>query len=134
LQRITQWSSNPADYYKVFLSNFRHLSDLRFTRFMCMPFAMDVSLYRYLALSHALYAQLRFIPLVPLDMPLTHRYVMFLQTLETLHGREIQTQIAMLKNIPVDLSPKERETVVGEESKRVQDVFNRFISELAGIE
>jgi hypothetical protein len=98
---------------------------------MIMPAGMGSGIYRYLALTHALYAHLRFIPLLPLDMPTSHPYVSFLHTLETLHGREIQTQISMLRNMPLTLSPQERETIVGEESRRVRDVFQRFIEEIA---
>jgi len=133
LPRVMEWSVNPMVYVGAAWSNIQSLSELQFIRFLMAPFTMGNDLYRYLALAHALYAQLRFIPLLPVEMPLDHRFVSFLHTLETIHGRQIQTQIAMLRNMPVALSPEEREAIVGAESRRVQDVFHRFISELTGV-
>lgn len=130
LQRVTEWSMNPAVYFQVGLSNVRHLCELQFVRFLLAPFAMDAQLYRYLALTHALYANLRFIPLLPVDVALEHRFLAFLRTLETIHGQQMQTQITLLRNIPVPLSDREKEEIVGIESRLVRDVFRRFIMEL----
>jgi hypothetical protein len=132
LQRVTDWSPNPSVYINAGIANLRHLGDLQFGRFLPINFLMDpLCLYRYLALSHSLYAHLRFIPLLPLDFPLEHQYLAFLKTLETIHGRQMQAQIAMLRQLPVSLSEKERENVVGEESRRVREVFRKFVAELA---
>ena len=130
LQRVTEWSLNPAVYFQIGLSNIRHLCELQFGRFLLSPFAMNVELYRYLALTHALYANLRFIPLLPIDVALNHRFLAFLRTLETIHGQQMQTQINLLRNIPVPLSDEEKEKIVGVESRLVRDVFRRFIMEL----
>ncbi len=131
LQRVTDWSTNPSVYINAGVANPRHLGDLQLVRFQPVNFLMDpLCLYRYLALTHALYAQLRFIPLLPLELPLEHRYLAFLRTLETIHGQQMQAQIAMLRQLPVSLSETERETVVGEESRRVREVFRRFVEEI----
>jgi hypothetical protein len=132
LQRVTEWSMNPAVYMQAAWSNLRHVGDLQFMRFLVAPFAMDVGLYRYLALSHALFAQLRFIPVRPLDIPLDHRFLAFLRTLETIHGQQLQVQISLLRKLPVLLSDGEKERIVGEESQRVQEVFRRFAVEVTG--
>ena len=131
LQRVTDWSTNPSVYINAGIANLRHLGDLQFVRFQPVNFLMDpLCLYRYLALTHALYAQLRFIPLLPMELPLEHRYLAFLRTLETIHGQQMQAQITMLRQLPVSLSEGERETVVGEESRRVREVFRRFVEEI----
>ena len=131
LQRVTEWSTNPSVYINAAMANLRHLGDLQFARFQTMNFLIDpLCLYRYLAFTHALYAQLRFIPLLPLELPLEHRYLAFLRTLETMHGQQMQTQITMLRQLPVSLSESEREIVVGEESRRVREVFQRFVEEI----
>jgi len=130
LQRVTEWSMNPVLYFETGLSNIGHLCGLQFVRFLLSPFAMDTQLYRYLALTHALYAHLRFIPLLPVDVPLDHRFLAFLRTLETIHGQQMQTQISLLRNLPISLSEEEKEEIVGDESRRVRDVFQRFIMEL----
>lgn len=129
-QRVTEWSVNPAVYARAAWTNARNLGDLQFIRFLAAPFAMDAGLYRYLGLAHALYAHLRFIPVLPLDVPLEHRFLAFLRSLETIHGREMQAQIALLRKLPVSLSSRERERIVGEESQRVREVFRRFVMEL----
>jgi hypothetical protein len=130
LQRVTTWSMNPAVYFKATLSGLKYLGDLQFSRFMVKPFGMDKNLYQYMALTHALYAHLRFTPLLPLDMPLEHPYLDFLRTLETIHGRQMQAQIALLRKLPVTLSDEEREVIVGEESRKVRDVFRCFVEEI----
>jgi hypothetical protein len=132
LQRVTEWSINPAVYMQAAWSNLQHLGDLQFVRFLVAPFAMDASLYRYLALSHALFAHLRFIPVLPLDLPLDHRFLGFLRTLETIHGQQLQVQISLLRKLPVLLSDGEKERIVGDESQRVREVFCRFTEEVIG--
>jgi hypothetical protein len=132
LQRVTDWSMNPSVYFNAGISNLRHLGGLQFGRFMPVNFLMDpLCLYRYLALTHGLYAHLRFIPLLPIDLPLEHQYLAFLRTLETIHGQQMQAQITMIRQLPVSLSEKERESVVGEESQRVREVFRTFMEEIA---
>ncbi|HOD34973.1 MAG TPA: hypothetical protein PLR20_04900 [Syntrophales bacterium] len=132
LQRVTDWSMNPTVYVRAGLSNMQHLGDLHFIRFLLMPVAMDTQLYRYLALTHALYAHMRFIPLLPLDIPLEHRFLVFLQTLETIHGQQMQAQMTLLQKLPVPLSDEERERIIGEEGRRVREVFRRFAEEIVG--
>ena len=130
LQRVTEWSWNPAVYVRAAWSNARHLNDLQFVRFPAAPLALDAVLYRYLGLSHALYSHLRFIPVLPLEVPLKHRFLVFLHTLEAIHGREMQAQIALMRKLPVPLSDREKEDIAGEEGKRVREVFQRFVLEL----
>jgi hypothetical protein len=131
LQRVTEWSWKPSVYPRSAWSTARHLNNLQFIRFMAVPFTMDDGLYRYLGLAHALYAHLRFIPVLPLDVPLEHRFLAFLQTMEAIHGREMQAQIALLRKLPVPLSDGEKEGIVAEESRRVREVFCRFVEELS---
>jgi hypothetical protein len=130
LQRVTTWSMNPAVYFKAMSSGPRYLGDLQFAQFAMKPFGMDTSFYRYLALTHALYAHLRFTPLLPLDMPIEHPYLAFLRSLETIHGRQMQAQIALLRKLPVPLSDEEKERIVGEEGRKVREVFRCFVEEI----
>lgn len=131
LRRVTDWAMNPAVYVMAAWSNAQHLGELQFIRFLTAPFSMDTQLYRYLALTHALYAHLRFIPLLPVDVSLEHRFLAFLRTLETVHGQMMQAQIALLRKLPVPLSDVEKENIVGAESRRVREVFRRFAEEIA---
>lgn len=130
LQRVTSWSADPAVYARSAASCFSHLADLQFIRFQYAPFAASEGFYRYLALTHGLYAHLRFIPLLPVDMPLEHPYLAFLRKIETVHGQQVQAQIVLLRKLSVPLSHEERERIVGEESRRVREVFRRFVEEI----
>lgn len=130
LQRVTEWSWSPSVYARAAFSSVQHFNGLQFNRFLAVPFKMDEGLYRYLGLSHALYAHLRFIPLLPLEVPLEHRFLAFLHTLEAIHGREMQAQIALLRKLPVPLSEREKEDIAGQEGRRVREVFQRFVLEL----
>lgn len=130
LQRVTTWSMNPAVYFNAASSNLRYLGELQFGRFMMKPLGMDTGLYQYLALTHALYAHVRITPLLPLDYPLEHRFPAFLRTLETIHGQQMQAQIALLRKLNVPLSDDEREHIVGEESRKVREVFRCFVEEI----
>jgi hypothetical protein len=132
LQRVTTWSMNPFVYFAAAASNMRLVGELQLVRFMGPPFAMDAVLYQYLALSHALYANVRFIPLLPLEVPATHPYVAFLYRLETVHGQLLQSQIALLRHLPVSLSEGEKERIVSGESRKVKDVLRGFVEEITG--
>lgn len=132
LQRVTTWSMNPFVYFTAAASNMKVLGELQLFRFTGPSLAIGTSLYRYLALTHALYANVRFIPLLPVEVPATHPYVAFLYRLETVHGQQLQSQIALLRHMPVSLSEGERERIVSEESRRVRDMLRRFIEEITG--
>lgn len=130
LQRVTDWSIDPVVCMRAGLSALRHFGDLGLGCFLIAPFAEATRFYRYLALTHALYAHLRFIPLLPLEVPIEHPYLVLLRNLETIHGQQIQAQIALLRKMPVALSDGEKESIVGNESRHVRDVFRRFVMEL----
>lgn len=130
LLRVTEWSRSPLVYAGACWATVGYLRELQFTRFLAKPFAIDPSFYRYLGLSHALYSQLRFIRALPLELSLEHPFLAFLRTLETLHGRELQAQIALLRNLPVKLDEQEKEKLLGAESERVKTVFRKLLVDL----
>lgn len=130
LQHVCSWTLNPAIYVKAQQTQLQVYSDLKFSDYVFSPAAADLGFYRYLALSQALYAHLRFIRLLPLDIPIEHKFLVLLRSLETIHGQQMQGQIQMLRHFPVELSEDERETIVGEESERVMSVFKGFVHEL----
>lgn len=130
MQHVCSWSFNPAVYAKAGIQQLGIYNDLRFGEYMCSPVAADLSFYRYLALSQGLYAHLRFIRLLPLELPLEHKFLVLLRSLETIHGQQMQGQMQMLRHFPVELSEEERELIVGEESERVMKVFKDFVLDL----
>lgn len=130
MQHICSWSMNPNVHFKSFTTQLRVYSDLRFSEYLFSPVAADLSFYRYLALSQGLYAHLRFLRLLPLEVPLEHKFLVLLRSLEVIHGQQMQGQMQMLRHFPVDLSEEEREAIVGEESERVLKVFREFVFEI----
>ncbi|MGE5386506.1 MAG: hypothetical protein ACM3SV_11545 [Betaproteobacteria bacterium] len=130
MQHICSWSLNPEVYIKAGRSQLKVYSDLKFSDYLFSPVAADLNFYRYLALSQGLYAHLRFLRLLPLELPLEHKFLVLLRSLEVIHGQQMQGQIQMLRHFPVDLNEDEREIIVGEESERVMKVFEDFVLEL----
>lgn len=127
MQHICSWSLNPEVYIAAGRRQLQVYSDLKFSDYVFSPVAADLSFYRYLALSQGLYAHLRILRLLPLEIPLEHKFLVLLRSLETIHGQQMQGQIQMLRHFPVDLSEDEREIIVGEESERVLKVFHKFV-------
>lgn len=130
LQHICSWSPKPQVYFKAGVSQLQVYADLKFSDYLFSQVAAGLSFYRYLALSQGLYAHLRFVRPIPIEVPLEHKFLALLRSLETIHGQQMQGQIQMLRHFPVKLSEDERETIVGEESKRVLKVFWKFVREL----
>lgn len=130
MQHICSWTLNPEVYLKADQNQRQVYMDLKFSDYLFSPLAADLSFYRYLALSQGLYAHLRFLRLLPLEIPIEHKFLVLLRSLETIHGQQMQGQMQMLRHFPVELDERERERIVGEESKRVIDVFKRFVQEL----
>lgn len=130
LQHICSWSPKPQVYFKAGVSQLQVYADLKFSDYLFSQVAAGLSFYRYLALSQGLYAHLRFVRLIPIEVPLEHKFLALMRSLETIHGQQMQGQMQMLRHFPVELSEDERETIVGEESKRVLKVFWKFVREL----
>lgn len=130
LRHVCSWSMKPEVYLRAMRAQMDTYIDLKFNDYVFAPAAADVTFYRYLALSEALYAHLRFIRLLPLDIPIEHKFLVLLRSMETIHGQQMQGQIHMLRSFPVPLSEAQREEIVGQESTRVLEVFRRFVLDL----
>ena len=72
-------------------------------------------------------SEIRFIPLLPPETPLTDPFVSALYGIEVENGRQIQTQIRLLKDMEVSLSQKEKEQVVEKQRDIVLGLFNDFL-------
>lgn len=130
MHHICSWTLNPEVYFRAGVDQLKVYNDLKFSEYVFSPVAADLTFYRYLALSQALYAHLRFLRLLPLDVPLEHKFLVLLRSLEVIHGQQMQGQMQMLRHFPVELSEEERESIVGEESDRVLKMFQEFVRKL----
>ncbi|OQA35047.1 MAG: hypothetical protein BWY57_00015 [Betaproteobacteria bacterium ADurb.Bin341] len=130
LRHTCSWSLDPGVYVQTSKTQMQVYTDLKFSDYLFTPAEADLTFYRYLALSQGLFAHLRFIRLLPVELPIEHKFLVLLRSLETVHGQQMQGQIQMLRHFPVDLSESARERIVGEESRRVLRVFENFVQEL----
>src|ERR1035437_558212 len=74
LAKSTEWSMNPQVYAEAGALNLKLMQKTKIAQYMMGQFADETDFYEYLALSHAMMSQIRFIPLLPaskaLDTPL----------------------------------------------------------------
>ena len=82
---------------------------------------------RGLALGHALLARIRLSPIIPADADEMAPYVAALRRLDQENGRQIQTQIRLLKDVPTGIDPALCEAMVQEAQSVVDAAFGRLL-------
>lgn len=123
LQRSTCWSLNPFLYAEGARANMVFWARTEAQRYM-MPFInRDRFFFEYLALSHAFMAEVRLIPLFSPDHSFEDPFYAALYAVENENGRQIQTQVRFLKDMELDLSRQEKETIVNEKRQVVTELF-----------
>ena len=132
LGKGTSWSSNPFVYLDATNLNLMLWQATGAARFMGGFLHVDRSFYEYLALSHAFMSDIRFLPLLPASMPLDTPFLSALKEIEEENGRQIQTQIRLLKELQVDLSQAEKEQIIEEQRAIIDRLFERLLAELSG--
>ena len=131
LARVTRWSTNPQTYAQAaavvgpLWQEYWRIQGLLGT--VLDPRAA----YRGLAYGHALLARVRLAPVIPATADELDPFVAALRRIEQENGRMIQSQIRLLKEMPVDMALEERERVVEEEQAVVDEAFGRFLGWLA---
>lgn len=127
LQKSTEWSLNPMIYPEAALRNIDFWNK---TGALCLVpgfFSMDRSFFEYLALSHAFMSEIRLIPLFPADRPVDTPFMAALYDAEVENGRQIQTQIRLLKDMEVPLSRNEKEAIVNDKREIVAGLFENML-------
>lgn len=130
LAKSTTWSVNPFVYLDATNLNLALWQTTGAGRFVRGVMKLDRLFYEYLAMSHALMAEIRFLPLLPPELPLDTPFLMALKDVEEENGRQIQTQIRLLKDLDCGMERAEREQVVEEQHAIVAGLFDRLLVEL----
>ncbi len=131
LGRATCWSSEPQVYMEAAEHSVDLWNQTEAARYLPGFFDVDERFYRYIALGHAFMSVLRFVPLIPASVDLeSHPFLSALRALEEENGRQIQTQIRLLKSLDAGLDRPAREHVVAQERARFEACFRRFLQSL----
>jgi hypothetical protein len=133
LGKSTNWSSNPMVFMSATNLNLALWQETAAARFMQGMLQVDRNFYEYLALSHALMSDIRFLPLIPVKVKLDTPFLSALKEIEEENGRQIQTQIRLLKDMPIDLSREEKEQIIETQRQIVEQIFQRLLCEICGI-
>jgi hypothetical protein len=133
LCKSTAWSNNPMVYLAATNMNLALWQETGAARFMQGVLQVDRTFYEYLALSHALMSDIRFVPLLPIHVKLDTPFLSALKEIEEENGRQIQTQIRLLKDMEIDLSREDKEQIIDTQRKIVVQMFERFVCEICEI-
>jgi hypothetical protein len=133
LGKSTAWSSDPMVYLAATNMNLMLWQETGAARFMQGMLQVDRTFYEYLALSHALMSDVRFLPLLPIHVKLDTPFLSALKEIEEENGRQIQTQIRLLKDMEIDLSREEKEQIIDSQRLIVEQIFQRLLCELCDI-
>lgn len=131
LGRATQWSSQSLIYMEAATLSMDLWTRTEAARYLPGFFEVDERFYSYLALSHAFMSVIRFTPLMPpaVDME-SEPFLSALKAIEDENGRQIQTQIRMLKELDAGLSRQQREQLVEAQRERVEACFAQLLGTL----
>lgn len=132
LGKGTQWTANPFVYLDATNLNLAIWQQTHAARYMQGFIQADRTFYEYLALSHAFMADVRFLPLIPASMPLDTPFLSAVREVEEENGRQIQTQIRLLKDMDVEMTHDEKEEVVDAQRAVVDALFDRLLAEVSG--
>lgn len=131
LNRATHWSSQPLIYMEAASHSVDLWNRTEGARYLPGFFEVDKRFYGYLALSHAFMSVIRFLPMLPPSMDLeSHTFLSALKAIEDENGRQIQTQIRLLKDLDAGLSRQERERIVEQQRERVEGSFAGLLETL----
>jgi hypothetical protein len=130
LNKSTTWSNSPMVYLAATQLNLAVWQETSAARFMNGILKVDRTFYEYLALSHAFLSSIRIVPLLPVQMLLTTPFLAALKEIEEENGRQIQTQIRMLKDMEIELSVEEKEEIIEAQRHIVEGLFDRLLTEI----
>jgi hypothetical protein len=133
LAKATSWTGNPMVFLAATNTNLTAWQETGAARFMQGVLKVDRTFYEYLALSHALMSNVRFLPLLPIQVKLDTPFLSVLKEIEEENGRQIQTQIRLLKDMKIDLSRDEKEHIIDSQRQIVERIFLRLLCEICNI-
>ncbi|GBC59473.1 hypothetical protein DENIS_0412 [Desulfonema ishimotonii] len=127
LHKATKWSYNPLVYAEASRRNIDFWNKTKAHFFLMGFFSQDRTFFEYLALSHAFMSEIRLIPLFPADYPIDEPFMAALYDAEVENGRQIQTQIRLLKDMDLPISRNEKEAIINEKRKIVAGLFENLL-------
>ncbi|MBS0308224.1 MAG: hypothetical protein JSS58_04555 [Proteobacteria bacterium] len=130
LNKSTTWSNNPSVYLAATQLNLAVWQETGAARYMGGVMKVDRNFYEYLALSHAFLSTIRIVPLLPVQLLLITPFLAALKEIEEENGRQIQTQIRLLKDMVIDLSVEEKEAIIEHQRLAVEALFLRLLTEV----
>jgi hypothetical protein len=133
LGKSTTWSNDPMVYLAATNLNLAIWQETSAARFMQGALQVDRTFYEYLALSHAFMSDIRILPLLPIHTKLDTPFLSALKEIEEENGRQIQTQIRLLKDMEIDLTREEKEQIIDTQRQIVENVFQRLLCEICNI-
>lgn len=133
LGKSTAWSSNPMVFLAATQLNLTLWQETGVARFMGGFIKVDRSFYEYLALSHAFLSVIRILPLLSVQTSLDTPFFSALKEIEEENGRQIQTQIRLLKDMAIDLPVEEKEEIIEAQRQIVERLFLRLLAEITEI-
>jgi hypothetical protein len=124
LARTVRWTLNPLVYADATRLNLALWQAADIARHAAAPIGANRNFIEYLALSHALMAEIRFMPLLPVEWDLAEPFLFALHEIEDENSRQIQAQIRLLKDMEVPAVPlPERERIVEQQRAMVDRLF-----------
>jgi hypothetical protein len=130
LAKSTTWSGDPQVFLAGTQLNLAVWQETGAARFMAGMFKVDRNFYEYLALSHAFLSVVRILPFLSVQTSLTTPFLATLKEIEEENGRQIQTQIRLLKDMEIDLATEEKEQIIEAQRQVVERLFLRLLQEI----
>ena len=130
LGKSTAWSGNPMVFLAATQLNLALWQETGAARFMGGMLKVDRNFYEYLALSHAFLSVIRILPMLSVQTNLNTPFFSALKEIEEENGRQIQTQIRLLKDMAIDLPAEEKEHIIEIQRQIVEKLFLRLLAEI----
>jgi hypothetical protein len=127
LHRATAWSSDMSIYAEMAQFTMKFWQKTQISKYFWGSISRDTNFFEYLAMSHAFMSEIRFIPLFPAKWKLETPFLQTLYNMEVESGHLIQTQIRLLKEIELNLSPARKERLVEKKRSDVESLFMDFL-------
>lgn len=130
LAKACEWSFNPMLYMGATQINLKLWQAADINKYVSGAFEIDRNLYEYLSLSHAFMSELRILSLFPHDFDLNDPFIHCLHEIDQENGRQIQTQVRMLKDMSIEISDQEKQSIVDEMRTIVASSFNELLTSI----
>ncbi len=131
LFRVTRWALDPVIYMQSAHVVAPLYAECARVGLSGGPRQGDAIGIEALALGHALLAIVRLAPILPRGPAAETPFAVALLRIEQENGRQLQTQIRLLKDGFASTPMEQRETIIAQKAALVEDAFSRFLGSLA---